>query len=442
MQTTDLAIGAVLCALELAYALVLGLVLLRLTPSPSPSMGNSVFLELVLIFACSAMSLVGFTHALGERQTAFALVALTQFLCDAVAFLLDYKASQAGLRLGSGSVWRAVLSSVAGVIALAVLTPNELLRGLGLSIVSLRVVWIAIARCCGGGCEVDEVGLLMNRRPVEFDESRIYLEFPDGDDEEEDGGGGNNRDVEASGQTDAMSESLLAFGPPSFVLEFEQQQQQQVPRTSSLRYNASPDLILNIPNNVTWGVISGDGDVVPLAPASTAATTTAPTAATATAPVDSTSLPSTVAMICVQQVLTKGGVPLQVYVLRLDNRRVCVHRYGDFRALHKRFILPLYPQSNSGPLPHFPVRRLARKLLPQALGGYGSEDGFYHQRASELEHWIQAVLELCRSESVSLPLKLAVQDFLRPLVGSGDIAIEGESAVVQNAVQSFSELTG
>ena len=255
---------------------------------------------------------------------------------------------------------------------------------------------------------VDEFALLRHSQP-ELVPSDFYLR------------------VDSRNSTDPLGESLLNATAPSFVGDFEDRPPTRVSSTSSSFPSRTSS------HNVAWG---GDEAAGP-------------------GFVHATDIESIgrVEVVCWREILS-GNVPLVVFVLK-HGRFICVHRYGEFRALANRYVTKAFTELGSEP-PPFPVRRTFRKLLPVVVGGAarGGDGDFYTARAQQLDAWLGAVIQFFQHEPVPEAAKQALLGFLQPVeiipeppavrpfapAATGPTADELERAAVDKALRKFSRM--
>lgn len=440
---TSVVLASVFSPIELISIVAFALVAKRL------GLGDGLVKDTLDVFLISFSSLVCFVCAMvalaSENGALLALILILQSMADLVCAWLSYRAQTRDLIRGSLSNWRGVIASAELISALVFMTDSQPIQIVGAFASAFRMIWVAqpkmklFMKSKSSSSPstfddeefiLDEWGLLRNRPAIHS--SSFYLSF-DG-----------TRDFDAALRArqhgsdemiSGLSTSLLAQDP-SFITDVE-----EVPGRSSLRVGAfgrtssastseSVDSVHLTGSAAASWIGSGhirlnpDATGVGRFPAS---------------PIDTdllNMLPHTVQVVGWREVLTAGGVALIVYVLRTDQNGICVHRYGDFRALCNRHATKMFSTSEAEP-PSFPSRRVFRKLLPEAMGGISHTDSanreFISNRAAGLGEWSQKVLDFVHRTKPPPPLVYAMLDFFKPILRhtpDADLQIAIQSAVV------------
>ena len=448
MEDGAIPVSTVFSGIEFVSFSLLSVVFFRLHAGVQ-SNANVYTLESALILICSLISFAAWIYATEVNEYPVAAFTFFQFLSDCAAFFLTMRAAKNKLRRGQISSWRGVLSCAMTLMGIFFITSDSICRGFMIAVLVLRTSWVVqpllmdkIRTCVVSsdhdqqqmGRErrtllssktigvVDDWGLLTNRLST-VDGAAInsysrQLLFTS--DEEED-----VRDEENPRPT------TMATGydepPPPIASSSRNTSDSTTESLDSFSLVRPPSV-----NGVVWG-----GNIASSAQAARPADDAAGPLDTRT-PLEM--LPQTVRVISFKEVLTTGGVPLIVYVLLTDRNEICVHRYGEFRALCNR-VLSKFFHEHSIEAPPFPGRRVFRKLLPQAMGGVVqgavADREFIASRASGLSDWIQKVLEAVRLHPESETTLLAMVDFLRPICHFADDA--DQEQVINTAVMVFSE---
>lgn len=462
--------------IELLIAIPLVVIFFRLRP------GKIEFcfdIGLTLISLCCSLSLATSIYGFEENEDPIAWFALAQFFGDFMSTVLEWKARRNELSIGPLAILRALFSCLSASICLFLITSNFDSQIFLLLSVVLRFVYVSfpIARrkfllhnstasssLMSSKC-VDDWGLLINdivdRNSIFsglFYSSHRRPRFLESE---------NVNDLEVN-NTDGMSESLLAMRP-SFVGNFEGKEQDEnneeeeedeglgqlgvnhrvafvpepilkvsKPRSSTDSTSDSMDsfAVFRASSNVVWGPPPMSSSYPRQADDAAGPLMIGPNIHN----IVHNEIPTSVQIVSWREVLTAGGVPLIVYVIQTNDNGISVHRYGEFRALCNRFVARMF-QEFGLEAPPFPGRRVFRKLLPQAFGGYVQGDvadrEFIASRAAGLQDWLQSVIGFVNTHDVSKQTKTVLAHFLNPIVR---YAPESDlEQVVRTAVLLFSD---
>jgi len=436
MESAALEVACVFAALEVGFALILAIVTFRLKPGKARSL---LSFDFCVIFLCVVIALAGSVYGFEEQdELPFVIFVSSQALSDFSALVLGWRANRNNLKRGQASSWRAVISCANCIVSIVFITSSNICRSFLISSLVLRFAWIVKPflkdLCCKAGSNedkrlvsLDEWGLLTNNPSIPSQTqtlSRLYVSY---EEEEE-------VDPESlANESDGLSESLLTMGL-SFVGDYRNgpavhQSHSGGCNESDSITDSTDSFPLTRPGSaslVSWT----NGNIPPADHAGGPMQAERPA---------EDALPSSVQVVSWKEVLTTGGVPLVVYILRSDKNGISVHRYGEFRALCNRIISKYFHECGVE-APAFPGRRVFRKLLPQAMGGVvqgvAADREFIASRATGLGDWTQKVLDFIRAHPSDVTTA-AMLDFLNPIVKfTPDSDID---QVVRTAVMIFTD---